>query len=221
MSIVYTRLAAASFCLVAALALASGCSSTGPERAVQATDSIDALVAEMAKVKGGVDQSLSALDNMVNKPSANLKGQFDAYSQSVAALDGHAKAVGDRVAAMKGRGDDYFKAWEETSASLSSEEMRQYSEERRGKLSAAYADIQEKTGKTKDDFGPFIASLKDIQTYLGLDLTANGLQGVGTLVEKAQAAGTKVKENIDAVTKDCETVKGLLSQKVGAAPAPK
>lgn len=221
MNTVHTRLAAVSFSLFVALALAAGCASTAPERAAKATDSIDALVAEMGKVKGGVDGALSALDALVNKPGDNLKAQFDAYGQSVAALDGHAKAVGERADAMKGRGDDYFKAWEETSATLSSEEMRQYSEERRGKLSASYADIQDKTGKAKDDFTPFIASLKDIQTYLGLDLTAKGLEGVGPLVTKAKDAGAKVKENIDAVMKDCEAVRNLLSQKLAPAPAAK
>ena len=75
--------------------------------------------------------------------------------------------------------------------------------------------------KAKEEFGPFITSLKDIQTYLGLDLTANGLQGVGPLSTKAKDAGARVKENIDAVVKDCETVRGLLSQKLAPAPAAK
>ena len=217
----YTRLVVTSFSIVTALALASGCASTAPERAAKATESIDALIAEMGKVKGGVDQSLNALDALVSKPSDNLKGQFDAYAQSVAALDQHAKAVADRAEAMKARGQEYFKGWEESTATLSSEEMRAYSEQRRAKLSAAYTDIQEKTGKAKEEFGPFITSLKDIQSYLSLDLTANGLQSVGNLATKGRASGAKVKENIDAVVKDCETVRNVLSQKVGTAPAAK
>jgi hypothetical protein len=186
-----------------------------------ATESIDAVVSEMKNVQGGVDKALAALDALVSKPSDDLKGQYDAYSQSVAALDGHAKAVVDRAAAMKARGQEYFKGWEETSASLSSDEMRTYSEERRAKLSAAYEGIQTKTSEAKEEFGPFITSLKDIQSYLGLDLTTTGLQSVGDLAKKATSQGADLKESIDAVVKDLETVKGVLAQKVGTAPAAK
>jgi len=221
MKIVYLRLSAASFSFLAALALVSGCSSTAPERAAMAVDSIDGLVSEMKNVQGGVDQALAALDALVSKPSDDLKGQFDAYTQSVAALDQHAKAVGDRAEAMKARGQEYFKGWEETSASLSSDEMRQYSEERRAKLNAAYSDIQEKTSEAKEEFAPFITSLKDVQSYLSLDLTTTGLQSVGDLAKKAKSQGADLKESIDSVVKDLETVRGLLAQKVETAPATK
>ena len=65
----------------------------------------------------------------------------------------------------------------------------------------------------KDAFTPFLASLKDVHTLLGLDLTAKGLQTAAPLVAKAQTRATDVKSRLTAVMDEVNAVRGLLGKK--------
>ena len=63
----------------------------------------------------------------------------------------------------------------------------------------------------KDAFNPILASLKDLHTLLGLDLTAKGLQGVAPLVAKAQTTAAEVKSRIASAMEQINSVRGLIS----------
>jgi hypothetical protein len=65
----------------------------------------------------------------------------------------------------------------------------------------------------KDGFTPFLASLKDVQALLGLDLTAKGLENAAPLAAKAEVNAAGVKARITGVMEDINAVSGLLSKK--------
>ena len=60
---------------------------------------------------------------------------------------------------------------------------------------------------------PFLASLKDVQSYLSLDLSRKGLDSVKDLAKKARANGDVVKSRIDAVVQQTNAVRGMLATK--------
>jgi hypothetical protein len=142
----------------------------------------------------------------VQSPGDNLKSSYENFGKSLTALEGQAEVVRARAQEMKARGEEFFKEWEDGSGSGVSAETQ-------GKLNIAYARIKEQMMGAKDGFTPFLASLKDIHTLLGLDLTEKGLQNAAPLVAQAQARAGDVKSRLTAVMDETNAVSGLLSKK--------
>jgi hypothetical protein len=192
-------------CAVAALLLAPGCGSS-PD-ATDTVDSMGKLGVETAKVNDGIDATLGALNALVETQGEDLKTPFEAYSSQVAALEEQSKVVGAQAREMEERGNEFFTAWEaEAQASEGG-----VSPERRAQLSQAYAKIKEDAIQARDAFQPFLASLKDVQGYLKLDLSRKGVESVKDLAKKAKADGDKVKASIESMLQQVNSVRGMLA----------
>jgi hypothetical protein len=190
--------------LVAGATLAAGCSS-GPDPAATA-EAMDRFNLETAKANDAIDQTVSALKALVQTPGDNLKGSYETFGKSLTALEGQAEVVRTRAQEMKERGEEFFKEWHEGSDTGLSAETQ-------GKLNVSYAKIKEGMMGAKDAFTPFLASLKDVHTLLGLDLTEKGLQTAAPLVVKAQARAGDVKSRLTAVMDEVNSVRALLASK--------
>jgi len=190
-------------CLAAAsLAVSTGCSS-GPD--VKGTvDSMGAFGTETAKVNDSIDDTIRALEALVGTQASDLKVPFEAYSKSLTALDEQANVIRARADEMKATGDKFFQKWEADSSAT-------VSPERRAELSASYSRIKEDMVAAGATFTPFLASLKDIQSYLKLDLSVSGINSVGELVKKARSDGATVKSRIDGVLVQLNSVRGMIS----------
>ncbi len=191
-------------CAAAAL-LFSGCKS-GPDVA-GTVDNMGKFGVETAKVNDGIDAALKSLDALVNTQGEDLKTPFEAYTKSVSALDEQAKVVRARAQEMQAKGDEYFKSWDAQG------ETSDMSAERRAKLAETYAKIKDDSLQAGDAFQPFLASLKDVQGYLNLDLSRKGVDSVKDLAKKARANGDQVKAKIEDVIQQTNSVRGMLSTK--------
>jgi hypothetical protein len=193
------RSVAACVVVAAALAVSTGCAS-GPD-AKGTVDSMGTLGIEVAKVKDSIDGTIGALEAVAGTQPGDLKSNSEAFTQSVTALDAQSKVVRGHAEAMRAKGDEFFKA-REGSATVSAE--------RRAELAASYAKIKADMALAKEQFAPFLASLKDIEGYLSLDPSLKGVQAMATFVAKAKDNGAQVKSHIDAVLAQVNSVRGML-----------
>jgi len=192
-------------CVVIAgsFAVAPGCASNSPD-AKSTVDSMGKFGLEMAKVKDAIDPALAALETVVASQPSDIKAHVDAYGKSVANLDQQANVVRKRAEEMKSQGDRFFKEWEPP---------KNVTPERRAELTAAYAKIKADMAAAKEDFVPFLKSLKDIESYLKVDASAQGVSSMGELVSKAKTTGAQVKSRIDSVLVQTNSVRGMLPTK--------
>ena len=192
-----------ALCVVAAGAFTalSGCASSPDAGATVA--SMNTFGVELAKVKDSIDDTVKALEAVVGTEASDIRVNFEAYTKSVAALDRQAQVVRKRAGEMRTMGDEFFKEWE----------PEDVSPERRAELTASYAKIQEDTTLAKEQFTPFLQALKDIESYLELDLSPTGINSMGELTKKAKDNGAKVKTSIDAALVQVNSVRGMLSTK--------
>jgi hypothetical protein len=165
---------------------------------------MDSFALELAKVNDSIDGATQALKTLMESSGDNVKSSFNAFSNSVKVVEARASNVRKRAEEMKAQGDEYFKSWESDSG---------MSKERHAQLTASYAKIKEQMLAAKEAFVPYLASLKDIQKLLGLDLTAQGLTGAQPLASKAQADAAEVKSRIKAVSEQVNSVSGHMSRK--------
>lgn len=193
-----------ALCLVAAglFAVSPGCASSPDAKTT--VDSMSTFGVELAKVKDSIDGTVRALEAVVATQPSDLKSNFDGYSKSVKALDKQANVVRSRADEMKEQGNEFFKEWEGSES---------VSPDRRAELNASYAKIKEEMTLAKEGFTPFLKSLKDIESYLKLDLSLKGVHSTSDLVKKAKEDGAQVKSRIDAVLVRLNTVRGVLSTK--------
>jgi hypothetical protein len=186
--------------LAAALVVASGCSST--PTAKETVDSMSAFGNDIAKAKDSIDHTLKALETLVSTQPSDIKANFDAYSKAVADLDEQAKVVRADAETMKAKGDAYFTEWEGNTS---------ISPDRRTELTSSYAKIKDDMALAKEEFLPFQASLKDIQSYLSLDMSLKGVNSMSGMVGKAKESGAAVKSRLDDVLARLNSVRGMLA----------
>jgi hypothetical protein len=193
---------AAGIVAAGSLVLFSACASSPTAGATVA--SMDTFGVEMVKVKDAIDHTLKSLDAVIATQPGDIRTNFDAYAKSVSALDQQANVVRDRAEEMRTMGDEFFKEWE------APESM---SPERRTQLTSAYAKIKEDTTLAKDEFNPFLKSLKDVEAYLKLDLSPHGITSMSDTAKKAKDDGAKVKASIDAALVQVNSVRGMVPAK--------
>ena len=214
------RMTSAAWIAVMGLFLcAAGCKTTGTERAEMAAQSLEALQTDINKTNQQLGVTVAALDDLVSKPKEDLKPQYDTFTKSMDALEAQIAAVKSRSEAMKARGREYFKAWEESSQTVNDPDMKAYSEERRAKLETRYEEVKTNLGATVDQGKKLMDSLRDLRRYLGLDLTANGLKLASGPAEKAKADAKDLQANVDTITKKLGEVAKLLSSSSAPPPA--
>jgi len=197
-----SRLMALGLVLAGAFAVSPGCASS-PD-AKETVDSMGSFGLEVAKVKDSIDHSLKALETVVASDPSAINVNVSAYGKSVGALDKQSRVVRGRAEEMRAKGDEFFKEWEAP---------EHVSPERRAELTASYAKIKEDMASAKEGFVPFLASLKDIQSYLKVDPSTKGINSMGELVAKAKEHGARVKTSIDDVLAQLNSVRGMLSTK--------
>ena len=190
--------------VVAATALLYGCASSGPN-ARDTVDSMGAFGTETAKAKDTINMAVTSLETLTSSQAADVKANFDAYSKAVTALDDQAKLVKANADKMKANGDLFFKDWEGSET---------ITPERRAELSASYAKIKAHMTVAKESFVPFMACLKDIQSYVSLDPTLKGVNSMGGLVQKAKENSVTVNSQLDTVLTDLNSVRGMLPTKL-------
>lgn len=197
-------LRSAALCVLAcgSFAAFSGCASS-PD-AESTVESMGSFGVEVAKIKDSIDGTIKTLEAVMGTQPGDLHKNFDAYSKAVKSLDKQADHVRHLANEMKVKGDEFFKDWE------GSEHV---SPDRRTQLAGAYGKIKQDMAAAKDEFAPFLASAKDLESYLELDLSLKGVNAAGDLVQKAKDSGARVKSRIDAVLTQVNSVRGMLSTK--------
>ena len=183
----------------------TACSSTtsASTRATAASESMQAFNASMIETRDGISATIESLNALMTASGNAVKPAFAAFKEDLADLHGRAEAVRAEAAAMKERGDEYFQGWEAGSSSISPE--------RHDQLATAYSTIKQAMTRARAEFEPFLASLDDVESYLSLDLTKDGLEGAEPLADAATDKGAQVKAQLDAVLQQVNAVRGMIS----------
>lgn len=183
---------------------------TANAAAYKLADKVGASISEfrddIVTVKKELDASLAALDNVVAQATVDPRKPYEAFKKSVPKVDSAAAKAKKQAESMKARGQEYFKQWEKELANVSDPEVRKLADERKSTLQATFAKIKETTEPARDQFQPFLAGLKDLQVFLGQDLTIAGINAAKDPIAKTKADGAAVQQTLDKVIAELNTV---------------
>lgn len=204
------------FTLATAVGLATGCSSTGNDKAASTARSLAKSSDMIVKGNTLVDQTMAALNDLVMNPNADMRKQFDTFSSSVNDLGSIDKDVTCKATEMKSEGADYFANWDKETAQMLNEDIRHRSQARKREVAANFARISQHYDETKTAFEPFMSDLRDVQKFLGTDLTAGGLAAIKDVAAKATRDAVPVKESLARLSEEFKGLSVSLSSASGA-----
>jgi chromosome segregation ATPase len=216
----YLHAASLAFAAFAVTALITGCQTAGYQKADKTGAGIAEFRTEIVNGKKAVDGTMAALDQIAVKANTDPRSAFENYSKQVANLESVAAKARKRGEAMKQSGQAYFKQWEEQMAQVKDENIRKLAQERKAKLQECFDKIREYTEPLKQQFDPWMQSLKDLQSYLANDLTVNGVAAAKKPFAAAKSDGQKVQKSMDALIEELNDLAATITPaKVQPAPA--
>ena len=190
------KLITTNLALVAALAGLAGCASKSYDKGTAAATATQAAGVAVAHTSTKVTDVLGALNDLTFKSQGDLRKQYDALVSATANLDKSVEALGVKATAMRDAATAFSQNWSNQLAAISSEELRKRSTERMNEVTAQLKDMDSSYLGVKNSLRPFTTDLKDIQTYLGTDLTAGGLATIKDIVSKTKVDAVPLRESI-------------------------
>lgn len=201
--------------LAVVLLFSVGCGAPTPaDRAEQAANSMAAFRADIAEGQKQVDTATAAVNGLTSAP--DKKAQYDKLTAEIANVESKAEDLRATADAMKAKGREFFKKWEEQIANIKDDSLRAKAKERAGERSKQYADLEQKMGSVKGAYTPYLQDLKDIHTAIGNDLNPKGIEAAGPAIKKTNLDATELKNKLGDVSKALEPIENDLKP----APAP-
>lgn len=194
---------------VAVGVLSVGCSTTAslpPNIAV----GLDGLRNEGVGLRGQVEKTVGALNELMSKPQADLSPQYQSYTHELGILEAKVDQAQKQRASTDSVVRDQFMAWDENLKQLQSEAARTSAAERRAATDATYAGIKQKIGELRAEWTPFITDLRDIRQYLKGDLSKEGLRTMEPIAQRVFDQKPGIIKRLDAVIQELDSaIKGF------------
>ena len=171
----------------------AGCRSTGYDRGDAAARSLQSAAVEVQAQNRALETTMTALNDLVTKPAADLKPQFRWFSASLDRLIDSADRTERTGKVMRKKNAAYFEAWDKQLASMNYEYVRKNSEARRAEVTSHLETINQRYNESTEVVRPLIAYLIDIRKALSADLTPGGLAAVRGVASNAETNAAKVK----------------------------
>lgn len=178
----------------------------GYKLADKAGTSIAEFRDEIVEVKKSVDATVASLDKVVAQATTDPRKAFKEFDKNVPRVESAAVKAKKRAEDMKARGKEYFDKWEKELAGVSDPDIRKLAAERKTKLEATFSNIKTTMEPARDQFNAWNSQLKDLQKYLGQDLTIGGIDAAKELIAQSKKGGVEVQLTLDKVIAELNTV---------------
>ncbi|MCU0792058.1 MAG: DUF2959 family protein [Opitutaceae bacterium] len=197
-----------ALCVLLGLAGLTGCQSTKSpalRQGASASGSIQTAADQIIKARAQVNVTTAALRNLVDRPQ-DIPAQYKTVLAELKKLRDDAASIAKSADAMRAKGDQYIADWAKQIAAISDPELRNAAFDRRAEVATRLQGIFKRYQEVKTAYSPFLDNLSDIQTALGTDLSAKGLDAVRPFVAKATANAEPLKAALDALAADFRAV---------------
>jgi seryl-tRNA synthetase len=199
--------AVATMLLLGTASFLGGCATTGMDRSVKTTNSIQEVDGEIRKMMVQIDATGSALDNLALAQKPDLKKSFDLYSKELLKLDHEGQKTLKRIDEMRSNSKEYFSEWEKQGDTFTNPQIRELSEERRSRLATIYAQVPAAGTGIKGAFHAYLTDLKEIQMFLSNDLTPSGVESIDPVAKKTVQDRETLKASFGPVISALDDIK--------------
>lgn len=196
MKITQIKIISLNLALAAVLAIEAGCVSKSYDKGSATAAALQSTADAVAQSSTRVNDVLAALNNLTFKSQGDLRNQYDAFVSAAKNLDNANMNLEAKVVQMRDAAAVFAENWTNQIAAINSADLRQRSTERMNEVTAKLKDVDSSYEGLKNSFKPFTADVRDIQTYLGTDLTAGGLNTIKDIVAKTKLDAVPLRDSI-------------------------
>ena len=197
---------------VGAAGLLAGCGSTKGYKGADKTGvSIAEYRDEVLNGKKAIDATMIALDEVAASATTDPRSAFEKYTKQVANLESTAGKIRKRGQDMRTQGEAYFAEWQKELAQVKNPEIQKLASERQAKLKESFDNIRNVAEPLRTQFDPWLSDLKDLQKYLGNDLTISGVDAAKGLFKTTREKGTEVQKSMDTLVAELNTVAATIT----------
>ena len=189
----------------------AGCASSTYDKGAATSASLQSAADAVAHTSTSVTDVLGALNNLTFKSQGDLRKQYDALVSATSKLDKSIATLGTKADSMRAAAAAYSQNWSNQLATIVSDELRKRSADRMNEVTAQLKEMDANYLGVKNSFAPFISDLKDIQTYLGTDLTTGGLATIKDVVSKTKVDAVPLRDSIKKLQASFSNLSAALS----------
>jgi hypothetical protein len=219
MNISSLKLIGTNVALAAVLAVLAGCASSSYDKGAATSDALSSTADAVAQTSTSVNGVLAALNNLTFRSSGDLRGQYDALVSASKDLDSSMKTLDSKVVSLKETADSYLSDWTNKMASIQNEELRKRSADRKAEVEGKISEVQDSYQGVHSSLTPFTSDVKDIETYLGTDLTTGGLATIKDIVSKTKVDAVPLRDSIKKLQGSFASLSTSLSPVMPGAPS--
>ena len=195
----------------ATLAVLAGCASKSYDKGAATANALSSSSVAAEQTSKRIYDVLGTLNNLTFKSQGDLRDQYDAFVSASKNLDSSIAALDAKVLALQGATAEYLINWTNQLAAIQNVDLRQRSADRKNEVTAQLNDVNASYQGVKDLLKRFTANVKDIQTYLGTDLTVAGLNSVKDTVSQTKLEVVPLRDSIKQLQKSFATLSASLS----------
>lgn len=194
-----------------------GCAKkTGIQRSEKTTSSMQAVESDIRETVAQIDTTNASLNHVLaSKDSPDVRKAYDAFSDNVSKMNKSGNALLKDTTEMTARGNDYFEEWQKTGTAYTNPKIQQLSQERRNQLQQTFSQISQSSMGVTGHLNSYLSNLKQIQQYLGTDLTPTGISNIASVAQSTMATGNRVKDSVQPMLSATAQARSQLSE--GAA----
>lgn len=192
------------------MATLTGCASRAYTKAATTSDTMAEAAAEAETARRQVDEANSALDALLSASPGDLRSSFERYRGAVAALEETAADLRSKTDEMEQKGERYFDAWDERTASIRNENIRNRSADRQREVSERFAEVRQSYLDARGKLAPLLARLNDIRALVGADLTVAGVNGAREFTTRVDGDASAARQALDTLAGRLRAMSGRL-----------
>jgi hypothetical protein len=189
--------------------LATGCSTTGYQRAQKTAESLQATKVALKAADQQVVRTMTTCKRM-QAPGADLLPLYEQFKRNVAAIKRQAETARWRANSYRKNANAYLAQWSQELSTIADDDIQMKSAQRRSQVKAGFLNIERAAVATRQAYPPLLKELNGIVQSLGQDLTPSGVASVRAPHSRALERATALQGSIALLLRELDVVTAAL-----------
>jgi hypothetical protein len=188
-----------------------GCATTGYQMSDTTAAGLQRASQNLSTETRTLEATLTSLNDLVNKPTGDLRTQFLLFSRSLDQATASSHATQDSLNDVRREGTTYFSTWDRQSTNITNADIRTRSQARRKEVGEQFDSTLGRFRDAQSAVKPVLAYLEDIRKALSVDLTTDGLSGTKDIVENANVSSAGALKGLKQSASEVKALGAKLS----------
>jgi hypothetical protein len=185
----------------------------GPERSAKAVESFKDTRKHLANASKQVGATNDSLRKLTTASGGDLRSMYNKFVDNVKETQDMAEGARKRAENMRANSERYTAQWQKEMSTISDAELRRMSEQRAAAARTEFDRVRSAAAEVKAAYAPYRQGLQDVQQYLANDLTAAGVQSIGSKADDTIRKGEALQQRISDLQRELDSLASKWSSK--------